>query len=390
VTSTTATDITVGEGIQYAYTTGDSSTVSKLHFKSHVYLEGCHFIGDGTVNQTAVFFKLCKDIHIVGCSTTTGQGFSFSTCIQFDVSDCVTTDSYGTSGYGVLVYDCSQWFSLHHNRFDKCRYGILAGASNSSGILRWFSIHHNTVYGADSSSIRVTGAEQWDVHHNQISGVTGTTGAYGIYSKCLNGKISDNKLIGPAAGGLYVLNSVDEFDAGAIPFWMEITGNIVDYPADGHGIYFTNNMDDTEVRSLVVSGNSVYGVSGGNQAVYLRIGGTSSMNTMVVSGNSVSGYDGTEKCLLIYASDTAELSNVSITGNSFQRENDTDNNVKILGNTTNDIIGVSVSGNNLVNGDVGVLATYEERICIVGNVIRNMSSSTTSVTAGSNTVASNV
>jgi len=390
VVSTTATDITLCDGILYGYTTADSSVVSKLNFQSCVYIECCGFIGDGTDNQIAVSFSLCRDIHIVGCSTTTGRGFSFGTCIDFDVSNCVFTDANSPSGgYGILVESGSHWFSIHHNTFNKCEQGVLVGGGGSDGFMRWCSIHHNTVYGTDGAAIRIIGAEQWDVHHNQISTISGTSSGYGIYARCLNGTISENTVVGPAGGGIYVANLVDEFDAGATHFWMEITGNKVRAPASGNGIYFNDSQGIT-VGNLVVNGNSVYDISGSACGINLQIGGTSTMFSLVVSGNSITGYGGTNACLLVDSADTSSLSNVSITGNSFLRTNDTYNNIEISGNATNDIIGISITGNTLVSGTWGVRGVNEENICIVGNVIRAMVSGATTLTAASNTVASNV
>jgi hypothetical protein len=374
VKATSSGSITLQDGLWGDYTTANTASIRKLNPVSNIRIFGGGKIrGSGTNDKLLTFYR-CNDVHVDGIIFEDGdlEALTFQSALNFSATNCSFYRSNNTgTGYGVAIFDGSQWGHIVGNKFIDCRHGVSGGGNvGGYGLNRFINIVGNNAYGGlDSGYDGHSPCQYWNFVGNTATAENGTN-SDGITWQGLDVVISDNTLIGcknygillePRRpedqtglavrgnvirdSGLFGIYLIPVGTAGTIS-GVDIVGNTI-LNAANHGVLARSNTANRAINGLNIANNTV--ISSAQRGVYV-LSEAATISAVNVSGNTIHG-SGAEG-IYVYAN-TADIVNCGVRDNSITMTTATDT-IGVQTGATGNFSQLTITGNVGGGGTHGV------------------------------------
>jgi hypothetical protein len=374
VKSTSSGSITLQDGLWSDYATADTASIRKLNPVSNIRVFGGGTIrGSGTNDKLLTFYR-CNDVHVDSIIFEDGdfEALTFQSTLNFSATNCsfYRSNNAGT-GYGVAIYDGSQWGDVIGNKFIDCRHGVSGGGNTGGyGLNRFVNIIGNNAYGGlDSAYDGHSPCQYWNFVGNTATAKNGTN-SDGITWQGLDVVIADNTLIGCKNYGVFleprrpenqtgltvkgnVIRDSGLFGVYLLPVGtvgtisgVNITGNTV-LNAANHGILARSNTANRDINGLNISDNTV--ISSTGRGVYV-LSEAATISAVDISGNTI--YGSSAEGIYVYAN-TADINNCGVRDNSITMTAATDA-IGVQTGATGNFAQLTITGNVGGGGTHGV------------------------------------
>lgn len=374
VKSTSSGSITLQDGLWGDYTTANTASIRKLSPASNIRIYGGGTIRGSGTNDKLVTFYRCNDVHAEGIVFEDGdyESLTFQAALNFSATDCSFYRSNNAgAGYGVAIYDGSQWGDVIGNKFIDCRHGVSGGGNTGAyGLNRFINIIGNTAYGGlDSGYDGHSPCQYWNFVGNTATSKNGTN-SDGITWQGLDVVIADNTLIGMKNYGVLleprrpenqtgltvkgnVIRDSGIFGVYLIPVGtagtisgVDIVGNTI-LNAANHGVLVRSNTANRAINGLNIANNTI--ISPAQRGVYV-LSEAAAISAVNVSNNTIYG-SGAEG-IYVYAN-TTDINNCGVRDNSITMTTSTDT-IGVQTGATGNFAQLTITGNVGSGGTHGV------------------------------------